>query len=51
MFVLWSTELHKEVELKRFVAQLKKELLSADRPTSEEEGSSPLSMKYLYACI
>ena len=37
-FVILSAELHKEVELKRFVAQLKKELLSVDGPASEEEG-------------
>ena len=38
VFVMLSAELHKEVELKRFVAQLKKELLSVDGPASEEEG-------------
>lgn len=38
MIRCWSSELHKDVELKRFIAQLRKEILAGGGATSEEEG-------------
>ena len=35
----WCSELHKDVELKRFIAQLRKEILTGGGATSEEEGT------------
>ena len=36
MICYWSSELHKDVELKRFIAQLRKEILAEEGATSEE---------------
>lgn len=40
MVYYWCSELHKDVELKRFIAQLRKEILTGPGggATSEEEG-------------
>lgn len=44
-----AAELHKKVELKRFIAQLKKELLSVDEASSEE-GNISIQL-YMYITL
>lgn len=39
MVYYWCSELHKDVELKRFIAHLRKEILTGGGATSEEEGT------------